>query len=55
MLSGSRFFADRMALLDQGRITAEGTLAELQKLADPFVEEFFKERENLIVDALNNL
>lgn len=37
---GARIFADRVLLLDQGSIHAEGTFDELDKSEDPFVRDF---------------
>ncbi len=39
-IRGARRFADRMVLLDKGRIRAEGQLEELQKSKDEFVSQF---------------
>lgn len=36
--------ANRVAVLDQGKVIAIGTLAEIAELDHPFINEFFKER-----------
>jgi phospholipid/cholesterol/gamma-HCH transport system ATP-binding protein len=40
---GASEFTDRMVLLNEGKIQAEGTLHELQKSGDEFVIKFLKE------------
>lgn len=37
---GARAFSDRLVLLQEGRILAEGSFADLQKNKDPFVAQF---------------
>jgi phospholipid/cholesterol/gamma-HCH transport system ATP-binding protein len=39
-IRGARQFADRLVLMDKGKIVAEGNFASLQKSKDPFVAEF---------------
>lgn len=41
-IQGVRVFADRVALLNEGEIVAEGTMADLDKNRDQFVVEFLK-------------
>jgi phospholipid/cholesterol/gamma-HCH transport system ATP-binding protein len=41
-IHGVRIFADRVALLNEGEIVAEGTMADLDKNRDPFVAGFLK-------------
>jgi phospholipid/cholesterol/gamma-HCH transport system ATP-binding protein len=41
-LYSAKTIADRLILLDQGNVTAEGTFQELQGSDDPFVREFLK-------------
>jgi phospholipid/cholesterol/gamma-HCH transport system ATP-binding protein len=41
-IHGVRTFADRVALLNDGGIVAEGTMADLDKNRDPFVADFLK-------------
>jgi phospholipid/cholesterol/gamma-HCH transport system ATP-binding protein len=41
-LRGARVFADRVVLLDKGKIVADGTLSELQNSQEPFVREFMR-------------
>ena len=40
-IRGARTFADRAVLVHEGKIVAEGNLAEMQKSQDPFVKQFF--------------
>ncbi len=40
---GARLFADRMLLLHEGKILAEGTFEELKKSREPFVGEFLQD------------
>ena len=42
-IRGAKVFSDRMALIHEGNILAEGPLAELQKRKDPFVIQFLKD------------
>jgi phospholipid/cholesterol/gamma-HCH transport system ATP-binding protein len=42
-LRGARVFADRVVLLDKGKIVADGTLSELQNSQEPFVREFMRD------------
>ncbi len=42
-IRGARTFADRIVLLNEGKIVAEGDLAELQKSKNEFVSQFFRE------------
>jgi len=42
-IRGAKAFSDRMALIHEGNILAEGPLAELQKSKHPFVTQFLKE------------
>lgn len=42
-LRGARTYADRLILMDQGKILAEGTFDDLQKSSNPFAVEFLKE------------
>jgi phospholipid/cholesterol/gamma-HCH transport system ATP-binding protein len=39
-IRGARTFADRVLLLDKGKIVAEGTFAELQNRQEDFVKQF---------------
>ena len=39
-IRGARVFADRVVLIDQGKIRGEGTFADLPKSEDPFVKQF---------------
>jgi phospholipid/cholesterol/gamma-HCH transport system ATP-binding protein len=39
-IRGARTFADRLVLLRDGKIVAEGTFSELQKNKDQFVQQF---------------
>lgn len=41
-LQSAKTIADRLALLDQGRVAMEGTFQELAESNDSFVHEFFK-------------
>ena len=41
-IHGVRIFADRVALLNEGEIVAEGTMADLDKNRNPFVIDFLK-------------
>jgi phospholipid/cholesterol/gamma-HCH transport system ATP-binding protein len=41
-LHSARTIADRLILLNQGKVTAEGTFQELQESDDEFVREFLK-------------
>jgi len=41
-LSSAKTIAGRVILLNQGKVTAEGTFQELQRSDDPFVREFLK-------------
>lgn len=42
-IRGARAFADRLLLLEGGKILAEGTFAELRKSKDSFVSRFLQE------------
>jgi phospholipid/cholesterol/gamma-HCH transport system ATP-binding protein len=42
-LRGARVFADRVVLLDKGKIVAEGKFSDLQKSQEPFVREFMRD------------
>ena len=42
-IRGARTFADRIVLLNEGKIVAEGTFADLQKNTDAFVSQFLRE------------
>jgi ABC-type transport system involved in resistance to organic solvents, ATPase component len=42
-IRGAKTFADRIALMDEGNIVAQGTFAELQKSQDQFVVRFLKD------------
>lgn len=42
-IRGAKVFSDRMALIHEGNILAEGPLADLQKSKDPFVMQFLKD------------
>ena len=42
-IRGARTFADRIVLLNEGKIVAEGDFAELQRSKDEFVSQFFRE------------
>jgi ABC-type transporter Mla maintaining outer membrane lipid asymmetry ATPase subunit MlaF len=39
-IRGARTFADRLVLLREGKIVAEGSFADLQKNRDRFVQQF---------------
>jgi phospholipid/cholesterol/gamma-HCH transport system ATP-binding protein len=39
----ARLFADRLVLLHEGNIVAEGTFADLQRSRDPFVQRFLRD------------
>jgi phospholipid/cholesterol/gamma-HCH transport system ATP-binding protein len=39
-IRGARTFADRLVLLRDGKIVAEGTFSELQKNKNQFVQQF---------------
>jgi len=39
----AKVFADRVVLLDQGNIVAEGTFADLQERREPFVRKFLRD------------
>jgi phospholipid/cholesterol/gamma-HCH transport system ATP-binding protein len=41
-IHGVRTFADRVALLNEGKVVAEGTMAVLDQSRDPFVVDFLK-------------
>jgi len=40
---GARLFADRLLLLNEGKILAEGAFADLEKSKEPFVKEFLRD------------
>jgi phospholipid/cholesterol/gamma-HCH transport system ATP-binding protein len=42
-LHGARRFADRLVMLDQGKMLFEGSCEELEKSADPFVIQYLKD------------
>jgi phospholipid/cholesterol/gamma-HCH transport system ATP-binding protein len=42
-IRGAKVFSDRMVLIHEGNILAEGPLADLQKSKDPFVMQFLKD------------
>src|SRR5438552_3174633 len=42
-IRGAKVFSDRMVLIHEGNILAEGPLAELQKSQHPFVVQFLKD------------
>jgi len=42
---GARAFAERVALLHEGKLVAEGTFAELHESKDPFVHQFLQNQE----------
>jgi phospholipid/cholesterol/gamma-HCH transport system ATP-binding protein len=42
-IRGAKVFSDRMALIHEGNILADGPLADLQKSKHPFVIQFLKE------------
>jgi phospholipid/cholesterol/gamma-HCH transport system ATP-binding protein len=39
-----RLIADRVCMLDKGRVIGVGTLDELKKIDHPFIEQFFERR-----------
>ena len=41
----AKVFADRLVLLNEGNIVADGTFAEVQKSNDPFVAKFMADGE----------
>jgi len=41
-IRGARTFADRVVLLNEGKIVAEGSFSELQKSKDSFVSQFLR-------------
>lgn len=41
-IRGAKTFSDRLALMDQGNIVAEGTFEDLQKSRDKFVVQFLR-------------
>jgi ABC-type transporter Mla maintaining outer membrane lipid asymmetry ATPase subunit MlaF len=41
-IHAARDFADRMALINDGRVLLEGTFEELQRSGDSFVQQFFR-------------
>jgi phospholipid/cholesterol/gamma-HCH transport system ATP-binding protein len=41
-IRGAKSFSDRLALMDQGNIVAEGTFEDLQKSRDKFVVQFLR-------------
>jgi phospholipid/cholesterol/gamma-HCH transport system ATP-binding protein len=41
-IHSARTIADRLALLDKGKVAMEGSFAELSESNDDFVREFFK-------------
>lgn len=42
-LRGARIFADRVVLLEKGRIVADGKLSDVQRSQEPFVREFMQD------------
>lgn len=42
-IRGAKVFSDRMVLIHEGNILAEGPLTDLQKSKDPFVMQFLKD------------
>lgn len=42
-LRGAKIFADRLLLLNEGKIVAEGSFEDLEQHDDPFVSRFFQE------------
>ena len=42
-IRAAKVFSDRMVLIHEGNILAEGPLAELQKSQHPFVIQFLKD------------
>ncbi len=45
-LRGARQFADRLALLNEGQVVAQGQFDELASHQDPFVKKFFQEAQS---------
>jgi phospholipid/cholesterol/gamma-HCH transport system ATP-binding protein len=45
-IHGAKTFSDRLILLDQGRIVAQGSFEELRKSKDDFVVRFLRDSEN---------
>ncbi len=45
-LRGAKLFADRLALLNQGQVVAQGQFDELAAHQDPFVQKFFQEAQS---------
>ena len=41
--TGARLFADRLLLLNEGKILAEGAFADLEKSKEPFVKDFLRD------------
>ena len=39
-IRGAKVYADRLVLMNEGKILAEGSFAELEKNRDPFVARF---------------
>lgn len=50
-MSSVKAVADRVALLHEGKILIEGTLADLKRSDDPFVAEFLQESEEGVCQA----
>jgi len=42
-IRGARMFADRVVLLNEGHVVAEGSFEEIQKNEDPFVQAFLRD------------
>ena len=42
-LRGAKAFADRLVLLHEGKILAEGAYADLEKSSEPFVKDFLRD------------
>jgi ABC-type transporter Mla maintaining outer membrane lipid asymmetry ATPase subunit MlaF len=42
-LRGARIFADRVVLLEKGKIVADGKLSDVQRSQEPFVREFMQD------------
>jgi ABC-type transporter Mla maintaining outer membrane lipid asymmetry ATPase subunit MlaF len=42
-LNGAKHFANRLVMLDQGKVLFEGGFDDLQKSADPFVIQYLKD------------
>jgi phospholipid/cholesterol/gamma-HCH transport system ATP-binding protein len=42
-IRGTRRFANRVVLLNDGRILADGTFEEVRQSGDPFVKEFLRD------------